>query len=89
MQMRWIASLLLVMVTLSFQVTASAPAGEGGAADTAVEANLHEGEKELPPSDSMDIFIRLDTDFDMKLSAKELNDAVFVGYFKPELGTPQ
>ena len=30
---------------------------------------------------------RLDADFDMKLSAKELDDASLVAYFKPELGS--
>merc|ERR1711871_939740 len=74
-----------VSLLLFIRGATTAPAGED-VIETAVEDNLHNGEKDLPPSDSMDIFIRLDADFDMKLSAKELDDASLVAYFKPELG---
>jgi hypothetical protein len=50
------ASMLVLQLVVSlFVLGIGAP--ENGV-ETAVEGNLHNGEKDLPPSDSMDIFVR-------------------------------
>ena len=46
-----------VSLLLFIRGATTAPAGED-VIETAVDDNLHNGEKDLPPSDSMDIFIR-------------------------------